>query len=201
LITAHLDEVTLNEWLDDALPARERGDADAHLAACPHCAGRLAELRAVFIHLAALPEAPLARDLAPAVLARLPAPPKPAFGPRWRWALALQATLALGGLLLAAPAADVSPVTAAAAEIQAGWAQVLTGWWMGLSAQAQADLAAAFAAGAQFVSDARALAAPLSRWPEAAWSTGLAVLGLLWLAGNGLALRRLTPPLSQSRSR
>lgn len=202
--SGHLDEITLNEWLDDALPALEHTAAAAHLAACPHCAGRLAELRAVLARLDSLPEAPLARDLAPAVLSRLPArpaPSAPAFAGGWPWALALQAALAAALLLIAAPAAEVPPIAAAAADLQAGGAQALAGWWAAFIAQAQADLAQVIAGGGQLAADARALAAPLSQWPEAAWSAGLAALGLLWLAGNGLALRRLITPPSQIRSR
>lgn len=32
-------------YLEDALPARDRRRLDAHLAACPHCAGYLEQIR------------------------------------------------------------------------------------------------------------------------------------------------------------
>lgn len=193
----HLDESTLNEWLDEALPAAERAAAAAHLAGCPECAARLAELRLVFAQLEALPEVPLARDLTPTVLGRLPARATPALGRGWPWALALQTALAVGVLLLAAPAVDL----AGPAGLATTWAQGLAAGWAGLSAQTQTDLAAAWQAGAQLLNDARALGAPLGEWPAAAWSAGLALLGLLWLAGNGLALRRLIGPSTPPRSR
>jgi anti-sigma factor RsiW len=34
-------------YLDDALPAGDRGRLEAHLAACPHCSEYLAQLRVV----------------------------------------------------------------------------------------------------------------------------------------------------------
>ena len=35
----------LTDYLEDALPARERARLEAHLAACPHCSEFLAQLR------------------------------------------------------------------------------------------------------------------------------------------------------------
>lgn len=37
--------VLLTDYLEDALPARERARLEAHLAACPHCSELLAQLR------------------------------------------------------------------------------------------------------------------------------------------------------------
>jgi hypothetical protein len=42
----HLDEGTLQQFLDGEMPAGRGGPAEAHLAACPACAARMAELRA-----------------------------------------------------------------------------------------------------------------------------------------------------------
>ncbi|MEW5940541.1 MAG: hypothetical protein AB1750_12805 [Chloroflexota bacterium] len=44
-----------------------------HLDTCPDCRARLEELRAVFTALASLPEVQLSRDLAPSILAQIPA--------------------------------------------------------------------------------------------------------------------------------
>jgi len=37
--------VLLTDYLEDALPARDRARLEAHLAACPHCSELLAQLR------------------------------------------------------------------------------------------------------------------------------------------------------------
>jgi anti-sigma factor RsiW len=36
----------INDYLDDALPDRQRVQLETHLAACPHCTEYLAQLRA-----------------------------------------------------------------------------------------------------------------------------------------------------------
>ena len=67
----HLDHNTLNEYLDSALEPARRAEVESHLAACPDCAARLAELRALFAALESLPDAPLERDLSSSVVAVL----------------------------------------------------------------------------------------------------------------------------------
>ena len=69
LANAHLSDETINEYLDSALEGAAHAAAEAHLAGCSVCAGRRAALAAVFSGLEALPDAPLARDLRPAVMA------------------------------------------------------------------------------------------------------------------------------------
>mgnify|MGYP003565300956 CR=1 FL=1 len=68
----HLDEITLNEYLDDILDEPKRYAADLHLQSCAACRAILDELRSVFAEFDALPEVQLERDLTPSVLARLP---------------------------------------------------------------------------------------------------------------------------------
>jgi hypothetical protein len=61
----------LSEYLDGELSRRERAAADRHLAACPECAGVLAELRSLVATAGLLPDAAPARDLWPGIQARL----------------------------------------------------------------------------------------------------------------------------------
>lgn len=68
----HLDDFTLNEYLDHALDERARRAAAAHLGGCPACRAKLDAFQSVFTELDALPETHLEHDLAPAILARLP---------------------------------------------------------------------------------------------------------------------------------
>jgi hypothetical protein len=63
----HLSDDTLYEYLDEALAPAELAQAGAHLVGCGECAGRLAQLRALFAGLEALPDAALSRDLSPAI--------------------------------------------------------------------------------------------------------------------------------------
>ncbi len=78
----HLSDDTLNEYLDEALARAAMAQAGAHLAGCDACAGRLAQLRALFAGLEALPDAALSRDLAPAVTHALRQPRPAAVLPR-----------------------------------------------------------------------------------------------------------------------
>ncbi len=67
----HLSEETLNEYLDQALASNLHAEIEAHLAACPDCVLRLADLRALFAELDALPDQPPQVDFTPAILTRL----------------------------------------------------------------------------------------------------------------------------------
>jgi cytochrome c biogenesis protein CcmG/thiol:disulfide interchange protein DsbE len=51
------DEAQLKSYLDDALPASEREEADAHLAACADCRVKLGDLRALAVEVSATFEA------------------------------------------------------------------------------------------------------------------------------------------------
>ncbi len=89
----HLTESTLNEYLDEALDQSARRAVEAHLDACPRCRARLDDLRLVFYSLSLLSEKPLAHDLTPRILDRLPGPTLPL---GWKLALAIQAGVAMG---------------------------------------------------------------------------------------------------------
>jgi anti-sigma factor RsiW len=94
----HLTESALNEYLDRALPAARQQAAAAHLDQCSACRSRLADLRRVAASLAALPDRALPGNLAPGVLSALPAR-RLALG--WKLAMAVQAGLAIGLVILA----------------------------------------------------------------------------------------------------
>jgi hypothetical protein len=93
---AHLKESQLHEYLDGALSTASRAELESHLADCPACTRKLAELRSLFTSLEHLPEVQLQTDLVGSVLAKI----EPAPGAALRWVLALEAAAAL--LLLAA---------------------------------------------------------------------------------------------------
>jgi anti-sigma factor RsiW len=91
----HLDDTVLNEYLDRTLPTDRVAGVEAHLATCPDCAFRLAELQQVFAALSGLPDEPAPHDLAPAVLACLKnarsASPARRFSPQWVTLFSLEA--------------------------------------------------------------------------------------------------------------
>ena len=68
---SHLDDMVLNEYLDGALPDGAAEGVEAHLAICPLCTTRLAEMQQLFAALVGLPDKPAPHDLVPAVLDRL----------------------------------------------------------------------------------------------------------------------------------
>jgi anti-sigma factor RsiW len=55
--------VRLSEYLDDELAPQEHAALEEHLAACPRCAGTLAELRAIAARAGTLEDRPPQRDL------------------------------------------------------------------------------------------------------------------------------------------
>jgi anti-sigma factor RsiW len=78
----------LSAYLDGELDAGGRQRVAAHLATCPGCAARLAELQALSAGFRALPEASLGFDLAGVIEGRLAAAPRPPVARRRRdwWA-------------------------------------------------------------------------------------------------------------------
>lgn len=99
----HLSEETINEYLDHALTPELRAKSELHLAACPTCAARLGELRALFGHLASLPELALEVDLA-SQFKKNPAPLPPSI----RWLTLVEALIALFALVLFWPLAETT---------------------------------------------------------------------------------------------
>jgi hypothetical protein len=207
----HLTDETLNEYLDGELTAAARGEAHAHLAACGHCAGRLARMQRLYARLEGAPEVPLRVDVAAGVMqaiarqpdfVRQPRPRRAAPRAAWRWVLAAQAAGAVLLLALAWPFAS--------AAVAAWFGPAAAPVWL---AQAQAWLAQVAdpaRALAQVWADAQALAAQLAGAARGDWLGGLlgpAEAGLLvalaagvWLAGSALILRRPVGTLWRRRS-
>jgi anti-sigma factor RsiW len=169
----HLSDDLLNEYLDKALSPDLHAEASAHLAACPDCAARLADLRTMFADLDALPDLPLEVDFAPAIVARLAQNvplPRPI-----RWLTISQAFGALLAVILAWPLAETMLSTLklpALSEILTG----LAASWLHISA----DL---YLPTLTFEMPSIPLDLPST-------TLTLTVLGvsLLWLAANGLLL-------------
>jgi hypothetical protein len=61
----------LSEYLDDELPPDERAAVEAHLRHCVACGAALAELKRVLVRAQGLEDRPPARDLWPAIAARI----------------------------------------------------------------------------------------------------------------------------------
>lgn len=181
----HLNEETLNEYLDSVLEATKCAEADAHLAACPQCAARLAEMRALFATLEALPAEPLTRDLSAKVLAAL-TPPASLSLPV-RAVLVLQALVAVIVLALSAPILLANLPTFNPAQIAPtfafDWASLLE------------PLAELWAQSQTFVRSATAPLAEISVWM---WGAALGGLAVLWLLGNGAVLRLIASSRSHS---
>jgi predicted anti-sigma-YlaC factor YlaD len=84
---SHLDDVVLNEYLDGTLPPERINGVEEHLAICPACTTRLAEMQQLFTVLLSLPDKPAPHNLVPAVLDRLdmarPTAPSDSFSTPW----------------------------------------------------------------------------------------------------------------------
>ncbi len=95
----HLDEFTLNEYLDHTLDAETNRMVESHLTSCPTCQQSLAELQTVFAALTAVTDLPLTTDFAPRVLQTIqPEPTTPAWIPWMLLAQLAGAALMLAGL-------------------------------------------------------------------------------------------------------
>ena len=196
----HLDEVTLNEYLDAALGPEQRTAVESHLAQCPDCTTRLLGLRALFTELETLPDTALRRDLSPAVITALRSqlPQSPDAVPALRAVFAVQALLALVLLGLALPtlmrATEWAVVTQLAGRVVADIAGAFTGITSELQAL-QISLQRFMAASTEFLRQP-----PLPSLPMLNVGLCLAAVSLLWLVGNGLLLRRQPSFPARSRS-
>lgn len=92
----HLDEFTLNEYLDQALDEAAHHQAAVHLATCPTCQAALAELQGVFAALGQVQEMPLTADLAPRILPHLAPEQSPLWARLVLLAQAVGAAIMLG---------------------------------------------------------------------------------------------------------
>ncbi len=96
----HLPEWMFHAYLDRELAPEERTALEAHVRSCPTCAQALSELEALFQAIVQVPEVPLERDLAAAVLPRLELrSPGNANGLRWLLGLELAVVVLLLGIL------------------------------------------------------------------------------------------------------
>jgi len=172
----HLTEETLNLFLDQALAEPEALAAQAHLAACPACSARLADLSLVFSRLETLGDSQIDLDLGPAVLQRLK---KPARLPRTvGWLTVFQILAALVALAFAWPVLHLElPASFSWSAAVQPLLALLAAWQTALQAGLQtADPAGLFAA------------LPELGLPLAGLLAAAAVFALLALVANALFL-------------
>lgn len=111
-----LDMIRLSAYLDGELDGPTQRETEIHLAMCPSCAARLAELRALSTAFDALPQDTLGFDLAGVIVGRLAAAPRPPqTKPASRWwgllptslgaAAALTLGIGMGSILIGGGAA------------------------------------------------------------------------------------------------
>ena len=190
----HIDDVSLNEYLYSALAPEPSADDEADLTTCPVCAARLADLRALFATLATLPDAPLERDLAHQVLAALQPRPAP-LPPIARWAFMAQAMLAMvftviATLVLAYTITPADSFIDPAVDSFTQMIESLITQWQATWASAQSTIASLLDSTLTF----------LPKSFEWTWFAGLVAVLVLWLAGNGVILRRIISSPSRSHS-
>lgn len=182
---SHFDEMALHEYLDEVLDLAARAEIEAHLAGCPTCAVRLAELQALFTALESLPEVLLEHDLAPAVLEAIrPARTTP---PALRWAVIAQLAAAVALLIFAWPrvAGQFAGLAGGQMRVQvigslANALRVLFAQWPALFVPAR---------GLSVPSLGVTRYAPALHLSPLSWWLLIAAALVLWLAGNGLLLR------------
>ncbi len=183
----HVNELTLTEYVDDALSPDEWAKVERHLAGCAACAAQAAEFRALFTALDELPPLTLERDLAPAVITAIQSAPAPAYRVRGLgWVLAGQLTLV--AVLGVALWQWLLPVVI---ELQ----MTPYAWWrsldlMSVLIQAQWMWDSAIAPLRHLQLPAFSDLTGISALP---WSTAVGlfmVAAVVWLAGNRLLLRQ-----------
>ena len=170
----HLDEFVLNEYADGVLTEAETQAVERHIADCPDCQTRLAELQNLFAALEMVEEVSLTADLSQKVLADIQ--PRSS---RWsRWVIGAQAVMALILSISLWPTVEAWLVTAPVL------AEQTANWW-GQIAQSWADIMAwGTTIWQPSETTTYSLNLPAEQW---LWLIGLALL--LWLVGNILLLQ------------
>jgi len=136
-VTCEDRNLELNALLDDELPAAELAALTAHLATCPVCLRRLAELGAVRAALAeAVPEEAIAPAFAARINAMLAAEAARAAPARVRIWPARVAIFALGAALAAAVALTLAPNPNQRGELMAVRDAALRSGGVGIAAEA-----------------------------------------------------------------
>jgi hypothetical protein len=190
----HLNDLTLNAYLDFDLDLATRREADSHLAACPQCVSRLDTLQTLFDSLETLPELALETDLSARVVAALQ--PKrtplsqPTLSPTARLAFALQAVGALVAVAIALPFAMQLATTFDLNSTQS--VQLPTANFQSLLSTLQ-SLIPAFDPN-QFTT----FTTQLPTFEITTLILCVVALTTLWFVGNGLLLR-LNSPNSQTK--
>jgi len=184
----HIDDSTINEYLDFALSATRRAEVEAHLATCPACATRLTALRALFASIAALPDSPLERDLSPAILNAIKRVPtsQPALAPAIRLVFAAQAILALIALAIAIPFAITVFPAGTVAQLTRQASTEVAQLGEAFSAQWSTTL---IALDSTLTSLTATPELSLPTLPMYALIAALAAATLLFIVGNGVLLR------------
>jgi anti-sigma factor RsiW len=111
----HPDGVTLDDFVDDALPAAERAAVEAHLTTCAECRDLVAGLRSVIAAVSALEPVEPPRAAWARIERTIRAERPGTRAPRWPWlaaaavlVLATFAGLKLAGVWQPAPASDLT---------------------------------------------------------------------------------------------
>lgn len=208
----HLDEDTLNEYLDGHLTPDQQAACQAHLSVCQFCSQHLEDLQSVFTALGALPDLPLEQDLSAKVLVaiawRTPHPaakeifasipgPIPGVFPGWvpSLVLAFQALIAVSILALARPLAarwldrpvSMQLITTWIENVTQGAAPQVAPWFILPISAIWFNLAEATrSAFNNLIPPIHLPTLPGFSMLEASLCLGGA--GLLWLVGNGLLL-------------
>ncbi len=196
----HLNDDMLQQYLDSALTAADRGRVEAHLATCARCRVELEALQQLFVALDELAPAP-GHSLVPGVMAQLP-PRRREKSFLLRAAFALQgvaavALLAWGWRWLARYAAGLGSLLSfetlrRAGTAIAGWA---SGQWLAVAGEVEGQfqslvgLPAATWHRVQSLVNQFSTLAPL-RLSPLYLALLVALLVACWIAGNALLLRR-----------
>jgi anti-sigma factor RsiW len=188
----HLDDDTLNEYLDSALDPARRTEVETHLAACADCAVKLENLRALFAAIESVPDVPLERDLSSAVITALRGSglhPRPML----RLIFAAQALAALILLGLAAPIAlQALPINQTPQITQQAFAAI---------AHTLAEWSASLALARQTLTDAASAldGLPLPSLSLLAMGIGGLAVTLMWIVANSLLITQLNRRPTQHR--
>jgi len=178
----HLDEATLNEYLDDSLETATKEEVARHLRICDECQARLVELQHIFTALAAVDDVPISNDISTQIITQLNYEVGARRLPDGLYlALAIQIGLIAVLFLVLWPNTQTY-IPEISQPLLDGWFALSAAWTSAQPAELLNALATEFYLAAESARPPQLLS--IDQW---LWLVGLALIA--WLAGNGLLLR------------
>ena len=178
----HIDEFTLNEYVDNALSDKQRADVETHLQQCADCQAELAALEQLFLTLENSVDVPLTVDVAAAVAAQIEQ--EKAVGSE-RWSVNSGLLLVLESVAAGILLFLLWPTVQEWLMLARSWQDQFAADFAALKLVSWVEITAVFATPLQAISH-QLQSTSFSELATLQWGMLLGIALIIWLVGNRL---------------